>query len=197
MAERNSREADDVGEHHRHLALLRVELAQMRLVEQLADQRLGHIGLEPAQRRQHAVPGPARDVELPQGAGAQPPRAGEVEGRNRRRGVGETPDRPGQAPSQQQSENHGDGEDDQGGHAGISLAPDRLHNLVAWKINADSPGLGAEVRHLVQQHVIGHAVDLGRSRPALAVGSQPLLEASALLQHPIGQFHSQRLEVMG
>jgi hypothetical protein len=44
----DAREADDVGEHHRHLALLRHQLAMGGFMQQLAHQSLGHIGFEPA-----------------------------------------------------------------------------------------------------------------------------------------------------
>src|SRR5215469_1184612 len=100
MMRRDAREADDVGEHHRHLALLGLQPLAARLIEQAPHQRSRHIGLEPAQRPQHTVPGPARGIELAQGAAAGPVLAGEVEIRDGGGGLGQPLDGHGQAAPQ-------------------------------------------------------------------------------------------------
>ena len=133
--------------------------------------------------------------------------AGEVEIRDGGGGLGQPLDGLGQAPPHQQSENHGDGEDAERGIARVAQAVQLIGHLRLGEIDADEPGLLAEIRLQIHQHHIGLATDGGPAHPALAFGPglESLLEVDTLFQngirklHPAGQevLHRRREDAMG
>ena len=152
---RHGGEADDVGEHHRQFHLGGLHREVLALGDEPADQRLRHVGFEPAQPLQHAVEGDRLVVQLPDARARQGGDVGEFEPADPFGGCGQGADRAGNITGQQNGADDRQAEDPEPCHDRCEQTADLVVEIVERRIDADMPGDVAELGVDPRQDQVG------------------------------------------